>query len=101
MTRKKKTTRVELIELDTEEEVDEEFEDGEANDEQLDDGTFEEEFDLLTERMLEIVHQGQEVIKENDSWRKPQWKDFAVLLPSRTGLIKLEKFFKGKKISPL
>ncbi len=70
------------------------------------DGEYETEFDLLTERMLEIYNKGSEIVKdkvkiegqEKDVWRSAQWRDFAILLPSRTGLGDLEKRLNNKNI---
>lgn len=67
---------------------------------------FDCEFDLLTERMLEMYNSGEEMVKgkvlvdgeEKERWRRPLWKDLAILIPSRTGLATLEKNLKNKSI---
>lgn len=68
------------------------------NDEMLDDDTFDSEFDLITERILEIKKQGQKLVKNKDGWREAQWRDFAILMPTRTGLSQLEKMLNTKNI---
>lgn len=83
--------RVELLTLEKTE-LEEDTEDPETK------ITFFSEFEMLSERILEIVNQGEKLVKTGESWRGAQWRDFAILMPTRTGLPSLEKVLNDKNI---
>ncbi|WP_353894493.1 UvrD-helicase domain-containing protein [Proteinivorax hydrogeniformans] len=89
--------KVELIEM-TENDEEEIEKDDDSQVSEVD--CYDSEFDMLTERMLEIAQSEKKLVREKDTgvWRKAQWRDFAILVPSRTGLIELEKCLKDKNI---
>lgn len=81
--------RVELIRIpvaEDEEDTDEEKED------QL------SEYEVITNRMLGLIKEKQQIVAEKDTWRAPEWRDFAILIQARTKLTKLEKALKDKGI---
>lgn len=83
--------RVELLTLEKTDEL-EKCEDSETK------ADFNTEFEMLTERILEMVNQGEKLVKGSQGWREAQWRDFAILMPTRTGLPSLEKVLNDKNI---
>ncbi|OIJ10536.1 hypothetical protein BKP37_18555 [Anaerobacillus alkalilacustris] len=85
--------RVELITIPKEDEPKEGIE-GQA--EQADDE--QSEFEVIANRMLEIMEEGQSIVSDKEAWRAPSWSDFAILIQTRTKLSKLERSLKQKGI---
>ncbi|SHJ70628.1 ATP-dependent exoDNAse (exonuclease V) beta subunit (contains helicase and exonuclease domains) [Anaerobranca californiensis DSM 14826] len=65
------------------------------------------EYDLIAQRILELVNNGAEIVKETyitedgkseDRWRRANWKDIAILIPARTYLTVLERKLKERNI---
>lgn len=56
------------------------------------------EYEVITNRMLEMMEEKKEIVAEEDHWRAPEWRDFAILIQARTKLTKLEKALKDKRI---
>ncbi|WNF35884.1 UvrD-helicase domain-containing protein [Bacillaceae bacterium IKA-2] len=56
------------------------------------------EYEVIINRMLEMMEQKQEIVAEKMSWRAPTWRDFAILIQARTKLTKLERALKDKRI---
>ena len=57
-----------------------------------------DEYDVIANRMLEIIREKKEVVHNGDEWQAASWKDMAVLIPTRTHLQKLEKSLKEAQI---
>lgn len=84
--------RVELIKIP----VDDDSEETEVN-EETQEGQL-SEYEVITNRMLGLINEKQDIVAEKDTWRAPQWRDFAILIQARTKLTKLEKALKDKGI---
>lgn len=56
------------------------------------------EYDVIVNRMIEIMNQRNNIVFDNNQWRTPKWSDFAILIQARTKLTKLERALKDKKI---
>lgn len=56
------------------------------------------EYEVIINRMLEMMEQKQEIVAEKMSWRVATWRDFAILIQARTKLTKLELALKDKRI---
>lgn len=56
------------------------------------------EYEVIINRMLEMMEQKQEIVAEKENWRVPTWRDFAILIQARTKLTKLERALKDKRI---
>lgn len=83
--------RVELITIPCED-ADNELEEAKEEDSE------QSEWEALTNRMLAIVAEAKPIVSENDSWRAPIWRDFAILIQTRTKLTLLERALKQKSI---
>jgi ATP-dependent helicase/nuclease subunit A len=81
--------RVELITVPVEEET----EDSEEEQE----GLF-TEYEVITNRMLGLLEEKPLIVADKDTWRAPEWRDFAILIQARTKLAKLEKALKDKGV---
>lgn len=56
------------------------------------------EYEVIVNRMIEMMKEKRELVYDNDHWREPQWRDFAILIQTRTKLPQLEKALKNKKV---
>lgn len=83
--------RVELITIEAEEE-EETDDNGEKTEGPL------TEYEVIANRMLEIMAKKEKIVAEKEAWRAPTWRDFAILIQARTKLVKLEKSLKDKGI---
>ncbi|TSB46172.1 UvrD-helicase domain-containing protein [Alkalicoccobacillus porphyridii] len=57
-----------------------------------------EEYDLIANRMIELVRSKEKIVGEDSLWRPASWHDLSVLIPTRTHLRKLEKALRAKQI---
>ncbi|MDQ0207964.1 UvrD-helicase domain-containing protein [Alkalicoccobacillus murimartini] len=57
-----------------------------------------DEYDLMANRMVELVYEKKKMVFSDDQWRSASWRDMAVLIPTRTHLRKLEKALTVKQI---
>ncbi|RXI98370.1 hypothetical protein DS745_18775 [Anaerobacillus alkaliphilus] len=85
--------RVELITIPAE--VDNEKEE---TDDTNDDEVLQSEYEVITNRMLEIMSKQDPIVADKETWRGATWRDFAILIQARTKLAKLEKSLKDKGI---
>ena len=67
-------------------------------DESVDEVEIVSEYDVIINRMIEIMEQKNRIVFANEQWRAPKWSDFAILIQARTKLTKLERALKHKKI---
>ncbi|KMK74730.1 UvrD-helicase domain-containing protein [Alkalihalobacillus pseudalcaliphilus] len=58
----------------------------------------ENQYDSLAQRLVAIVNEGQPLVHRGDQWRRPSWKDIAVLIPTRTQLMQLEQSLNNYQI---
>ncbi|SES68368.1 UvrD-helicase domain-containing protein [Anaerobranca gottschalkii] len=56
------------------------------------------EYDLLAQKILELVNTGPELVKEDKIWRKPNWRDIAILIQGRTQLSLLQRKLRERNI---
>lgn len=57
-----------------------------------------DEYERLTNRMLEMVRSKEKIVEKDSEWCEPTWRDMAVLIPTRTHLRRLEKALQQKQI---
>ncbi|ARK31541.1 ATP-dependent helicase/nuclease subunit A [Halalkalibacter krulwichiae] len=55
-------------------------------------------YDVLANRLVEMIHTGFPRVNKDDRWVKPSWGDIAILIPARSHLLTLERALMNKGI---
>ncbi|RXT15386.1 exodeoxyribonuclease V subunit beta [Ammoniphilus sp. CFH 90114] len=64
----------------------------------LADDTTVNEYEALVSRMMDMMEEKQPEVQINGQWTAPEWKNMAILIPSRTQLMQLEMALQNRNI---
>ncbi|MDT8859564.1 UvrD-helicase domain-containing protein [Alkalihalobacillus sp. MEB130] len=56
------------------------------------------QYDILANRIVEMIQTGSPHIHDNESWSQPRFSDMAILIPARSHLLSLERSLMNKNV---
>jgi ATP-dependent helicase/nuclease subunit A len=57
-----------------------------------------DEYEFIASRIYQMVNGNETLVMKEGAWQAPEWRDVAILIPSRTGLTQLESALKNYEI---